>query len=123
MQFSVIIPIYNREHLIRETLSSVLEQEFDDYEVIVVDDGSTDQSAAVVEAYPQPVRLIRQRNMGPGVARNAGTEAAQGEYLVLLDSDDRWFLWTLASYGDAIEKHKGPLFSVAPSSIFLIWRN
>jgi glycosyltransferase involved in cell wall biosynthesis len=108
MLFSVIIPVYNREHLIEETLDSVFRQTFDDYEVIVVDDGSTDQTVDVVKAYPDPVRLIQQENTGPGAARNTGIKAATGEYIAFLDSDDRWFPWTLETYRKVIAQHQEP---------------
>ena len=90
---SVIIPVYNSEYYLRECLDSVLLQEqFSSLELICVDDGSTDSSARIVETYTlndHRVRLIRQENHGPGIARNAGLEAAKGEYIFFLDADDR----------------------------------
>ena len=101
--FSTIIPVYNREPFLRQTLDSALAQEFADQEIICVDDGSTDGSAAVIEEYAaQGVKLIRQKNQGPGVARNSGAAAAAGEYLAFLDSDDVWFPWTLLTYKNVI---------------------
>jgi glycosyltransferase involved in cell wall biosynthesis len=107
--FSTIIPVYNREQFLPQTLDSVLAQEFADQEIICVDDGSTDGSVAVIEAYAdRGVQLIRQQNQGPGVARNTGAAAAIGEYLAFLDSDDVWFPWTLRVYVEAIEANHQP---------------
>jgi glycosyltransferase involved in cell wall biosynthesis len=87
-EVSVIIPCYNAALWIRETLGSVYRGQPDDVEVIVVDDGSTDDTAAIVEhEFPQS-RLIRTPNRGASQARNKGTEAATGEYLQYLDADD-----------------------------------
>ena len=108
--FSVIIPVYNREDLIHEALDSVFAQTFQDFEVIVVDDGSTDGTVDAVHAYPAPVRIIEQENAGPGMARNTGIEAAEGTYVAFLDSDDRWFPWTLETYQEVIEEYCYPAF-------------
>lgn len=88
--FSIVIPMYNRRQEIRRALSSVLTQEFTDFEVLVVDDGSTDGSAQAVEAISDiRLRLIKlDRNCGVCPARNAGTDAARGEWIIFLDSDD-----------------------------------
>lgn len=90
---SVVIPVYNAEYYIRECLDSILRQpQFEDVEVICVDDGSSDSSIGIVESYgtiDSRVRLIRQEHEGPGVARNRGVDAARGEYILFLDSDDR----------------------------------
>lgn len=88
MQVSVIIPLYNKSATIVRTLASVRAQTFRDFELIVVDDGSTDDSAAKVAG--EDVRLIRQANAGPGAARNRGIREAHGEYLAFLDADDEW---------------------------------
>lgn len=84
---SVIIPSYNSARFIRTTVESVLRQSPPEFELLVVDDGSTDDSAAIVESYKE-VRLIRQPNKGVAAARNAGLALARGEYLVFLDADD-----------------------------------
>ncbi len=106
--FSVIIPTYQRAHLIARALDSVFAQELDDQEVIVVDDGSTDNTDAVLRRYEPRIRLIRQANKGPGAARNAGARVATGKYIAFLDSDDLWFPWTLASYARIIADHAEP---------------
>lgn len=106
MQFSVIIPVYNRSEIIGEAITSVLGQSVEDFEVIVVDDGSTDGTAKTVrEQYGSEVRLIQQENKGPGAARNRGIDAAQGEYVTFLDSDDLWFPWTLSVFERAIRQN------------------
>ncbi len=89
---SVVIPTYNRAGLIRETLDSVLAQTYRDLEVIVVDDGSTDETPTILGMYEHDVRvrIIRQSNQGEGAARNTGIGVAGGEYVAFLDSDDIW---------------------------------
>jgi cellulose synthase/poly-beta-1,6-N-acetylglucosamine synthase-like glycosyltransferase len=87
---SVVIPAYNAEKSLRRAIDSVLAQTRPVYDVIVVDDGSRDDTAAVGEVYGGAVRVIRQANAGPGAARNRGAEAAQGEWIALLDADDAW---------------------------------
>lgn len=90
---SVVIPVYNIAPHLRQCLDSVLGQTLKEIEVICVDDGSTDDSPAILRDYAAKdgrLRVITQTNAGPGVARNAGMEQASGEYLIFLDSDD-WF--------------------------------
>jgi glycosyltransferase involved in cell wall biosynthesis len=84
---SIVVPVYNAEPFLRETLDSVFAQEYRPIEVIVVDDGSTDGSAAIVAEYPE-ARYSRQENQGPAVARNAGIAVARGEFLAFADADD-----------------------------------
>ena len=86
---SVIIPLYNKETIIDRTIRSVLSQSFSDFELIVVDDGSTDGSVRVVEGFhDERIRLINQRNSGPGAARNTGANNAKGDWIIFLDADD-----------------------------------
>ena len=93
---SVVIPTYNRAALLREAVASVLSQSYAPLELIVVDDGSTDATAAFLKSC-QAARLIRQDHTGmPGQARNAGARVARGEYLAFLDSDDLWLPHKLA---------------------------
>lgn len=92
MRFTVIIPVYNVEKYIRKCMQTVMEQTFRDYEVIVVDDETPDNSMAIVEEfaeqYPGMIKMIHQKNTRQGGARNRGVQEAQGEYLLFVDSDD-----------------------------------
>ena len=94
---SVVIPCHNAEPWIRETLASVLGQQGVSYEVLVVDDGSTDQSVSVAAAAGPAVRVVWQTQQGPSAARNAGTQLAVGTYLQYLDADDVLLPGTLAA--------------------------
>lgn len=86
---SVIIPLYNKEPIIEQSLQSVLSQDYDDFEVIVVNDGSTDKSAEIVKSIKDPrITLIEQKNGGPSKARNTGVRHAKGEWILFLDADD-----------------------------------
>lgn len=88
---SVIIPLYNGKKYIKETLDSVFEQTYLDYEVIVINDGSTDQPEEVLDEYRDKIKLIRQENSGsPAGAKNTGIRNSKGEYLAFLDQDDLW---------------------------------
>lgn len=91
-KISVIIPVYNGEEYIGDTLDSVISQDFDDYEIIVIDDGSTDNSSKIImeklDNTDVPSKLIYQENMGVSVARNGGISIAKGDYLVFVDGDD-----------------------------------
>lgn len=91
MFFSVIVPVYNVEKYLAQCLDSILSQSFKDYELIVVDDGSKDNSGKICDEYAEKdsrVKVIHKVNGGLSDARNAGTKAAQGEYIVYIDSDD-----------------------------------
>ncbi len=93
MFFSIILPVYNVEKYLQECIDSILRQTFIDYEVILVDDGSTDQSGTICDKYAAEdprIKVIHQQNCGQAAARNHGTQAASGEYVVYLDSDDLW---------------------------------
>src|SRR5262245_14921483 len=94
-EFSIVIPTYNRLDFFKEAISSVWAQTHTDYEVIVVDDGSTDGTGEWLAAQCKRVRAITQVNSGPGAARNSGTREARGRYVAFLDSDDVWPSWTL----------------------------
>lgn len=85
---SVIIPLFNREKLIQETIENLLSQSRLPDEIIVVDDGSSDKSAEIVQKFPSPVRLICQDNKGPSSARNKGLKEAKSEFIQFIDSDD-----------------------------------
>ena len=85
---SVIIPTYNRAEMVKEAIQSVLVQTYTDYEIIVVDDGSTDNTCDVVAGLSDKVRYLHQQNAGPSSARNRGIHLARGKYIAFLDSDD-----------------------------------
>lgn len=87
---SVVIPTYNQPAFLREALDSVLAQTFADYEIIVVNDGSTDDTQEQLERYGDRIRVITQDNQGIGRARNRGMDAASGRYIAFLDHDDLW---------------------------------
>jgi glycosyltransferase involved in cell wall biosynthesis len=88
MSLTVVIPTFNRAHILPETLRSLLRQERVADEILVVDDGSTDDTAEVAETFGPPVRVIRQHNQGPGAARNRGLAEAKGTFIHFFDSDD-----------------------------------
>jgi glycosyltransferase involved in cell wall biosynthesis len=87
---SCVIPVYNAERFIDETVRSVLAQSHSRIEIIAVDDGSADRSGERLAAYSPRVRVIRQRNLGEAAARNAGVRAATGTFVAFLDADDLW---------------------------------
>ena len=91
MLFSIIIPLYNKEQSIASTLQTVLKQTYQDFEIVIVNDGSTDHSVEeVTKVLDSRIRLIHQSNAGVSAARNRGIEEAKGEYIAFLDADDVW---------------------------------
>ncbi len=88
--FSVIIPAFNAAGYVSRAIESALQQTYPPLEILVIDDGSADNTAQVVAEYPTPVRLLCQANGGPGAARNRGVREAQGNWLAFLDADDVW---------------------------------
>ncbi len=101
---SVIIPAYNQAQYLAQAVQSVFEQSYSDYEIIVVDDGSTDNTPATAARFGDKIRYIRQENRGLAGARNTGIRAAKGNLIGLLDSDDQWqpaFLQTMVSLAEA----------------------
>ncbi len=107
-KISVIVPVYNVEKYLSKCLDSILAQDFDDFEIIAVDDGSTDSSGNIVDdystRYPERIRAIHQENAGLGGARNTGIENAKGEYIAFIDSDDTILPEFLSSLYGEIEK-------------------
>jgi glycosyltransferase involved in cell wall biosynthesis len=105
--FSVVVPAFNAERTIAATVRSVLMQTRSDFELLVVDDGSTDTTAERVEelAGDPRVRLLRQPNSGVAIARNTGIAAARGRYVSFLDSDDLWLPSYLETMGAALDAH------------------
>lgn len=87
---SVILPVFNGERFLREAIQSIFGQRYQDFEVIVVDDGSTDNSPAILQEFPA-IRVIKQANSGQSAARNRGIAEASGDLIALIDQDDRWY--------------------------------
>ena len=88
---SVIIPVYNAEHYVGRCIESVQAQTYNNWQMILVDDGSKDKSLEICQRYAdldKRIHVIHQENQGPGIARNTGIAAAKGEYVVFIDSDD-----------------------------------
>jgi glycosyltransferase involved in cell wall biosynthesis len=106
--FSVVVPTYNRARYLGKALESVLTQDCQDFEIIVVDDGSTDATPQVLASFADKIRIVHQENQGPGAARNLGVKNSTGEYIAFLDSDDFWFPWTLATYAKIIKEKNRP---------------
>jgi glycosyltransferase involved in cell wall biosynthesis len=90
MKISVVIPSYNHGKYLGEAIDSVLHQSYPPFEVIVVNDGSVDNTAKVIKPYRSQVNYIYQKNSGIGAARNTGIQHAKGDYLTFLDADDKW---------------------------------
>jgi glycosyltransferase involved in cell wall biosynthesis len=104
---SVIIPVWNAESTIAEAIDSVLSQTFRDFELIVVDDGSTDRTPDILASYGDRIKTLRRANSGPAAARNAAVAAASGEYLAFIDSDDRWMPEMLARTAAILDADPG----------------
>ncbi len=103
---SVIIPTYNRAHLIVETLNSLLAQTYTRFEAIIVDDGSKDNTRETVARYTDPrIRYFQKQNGGLSSARNFGLDQARGEFIAFLDSDDLWYSWKLAAQMEIFDRH------------------
>jgi len=102
---SVVIPVYNGGRSICRAIDSVLRQSFTDYEIIVVNDGSTDNTDEIVKGYGDKVTYIVQASAGASVARNAGIAASRGEWIAFLDADDEWHEDKLARQMDLLGRN------------------
>ncbi|MGB3638416.1 MAG: glycosyltransferase family 2 protein [Rivularia sp. (in: cyanobacteria)] len=111
-QVTVVIPTYNRAHLVKDAVESVLNQTYQNFELIVIDDGSTDNTREVLAFYKDKLTYIYQENQGRSAARNHGIKLAQGEYIAFLDSDDVWF-------PDKLERQV-PVLESAPPNVVLV---
>lgn len=106
IQFSIVIPLYNKESVIAETMNSVLSQAYPLFEVVVVNDGSTDDSIKVVESYADKrIRIINKSNGGVSSARNCGIEAVNNDWIIPLDADDLMLPEALGVYARMIESY------------------
>lgn len=102
---TVVIPLYNKAHMIMRTLASVLTQTYKDFEVLIVNDGSTDDSVHVINSFTSDprVKIVEQKNQGVSVARNTGVAHAKYDYVAFLDADDEWLPGYLEKLKEAIE--------------------
>ena len=121
MKVSTIIPAYNAERTIARTIDSALSQDCDGHEVVVVNDGSVDSTAMILNSYGNHIHVVTQPNCGASAARNAGVAESTGRYLAFLDSDDVWLPGKLETMVSALERN--PLASLAFSDYGLIDSN
>ncbi len=127
IKISVVIPVYNRAKIIKRCLDSVLKQTYPPFEIIVVDDCSTDDTVQVIEAYARrdprirPLRFSRRK--GAQAARNTGIRAAQGEWIAFLDSDDVWLPEKLELQVREISKRKNPCVVHCDAYVFIEEKN
>ena len=106
---SIIVPVYNRHHLITDAVESVLDQSYQNWELLLIDDGSTDDTAVVCKEFAkchERIHYFYQENKGPYAARNKGLDAATGDYIAFLDSDDMWCRHHLSSSVEFLEKYQ-----------------
>ncbi len=115
---SVIIPTYNSVQYVVAAVQSVLAQTVKELEIVVIDDGSTDDTEAVMRGYGSPVRYIRQQNSGVAVARNRGIEESRGRYIAFLDADDTWFPHKLERQLAALDER--PAYGVCYSAFTVV---
>lgn len=104
-KISIVIPTYNRGNMIEHTIYSILNQTYKDYEIIIVDDGSTDDTKQRLEKFGNQIRYFYQNNKGVSAARNRGIKKANGQYIVFCDSDDLFLPTKLEKQISYIEKH------------------
>ena len=107
MRFSVVIPLYNKAAYLCKSIESVISQAYNDFECIIVDDGSTDSSAEIADGYSakyQNIRVVHQQNSGVAIARNKGVKESLGDYICFLDADDWWDPNFLLSINETITK-------------------
>lgn len=123
-KISVIIPTYNRAHLIGRSIKSVLNQTYQDFELIIVDDGSTDNTEEIVKNINDEriIYILHKENKGPSAARNTGIKASKGEFIAFQDSDDEWFPEKLTTHMDVFD-NSPPEVGVVYSGFFRIESN
>src|SRR5271167_554440 len=110
---SVIVPIYNGAATIGRALASVFAQTFTDYEVVVVNDGSTDDTPAVLAGYGDRIHVVTQANRGLPAARNSGIRASSGEYVAFIDDDDEWMPEMLARCAAVLDQDQNCVLAYA----------
>lgn len=111
VEFSIIVPVFNRQAYLAAAMESISQQTYRSYEIIVIDDGSTDETASYVDSLGDLASSIRQENSGVSMARNHGARVARGKYLVFLDSDDVLLPWSLQCYSDVIGLYQPSVIS------------
>ena len=120
--FSVIIPLFNKETYIKATLNSVLNQTFSDFEIIIINDGSTDESFEIVKTFnDERIQLIHQENLGLCASRNIGIKKAKGKFVAFLDADDLWMEDFLQTIFNLINLQKS--YSVFATNVKLLPQN
>lgn len=126
---SVIIPVFNAEKYLPDSLESIKEQNYEPLEIIVIDDGSTDNTANIVNNCSEKVKYIYQENSGPATARNTGIKISQGDYISFLDADDLWLTNTLKIQLDFLHKFPESKIVLGKTQFFqynsnkLFWEN
>ena len=105
IKFSVIIPTFNRFDMVQRAINSVLSQTYSNYELIIVDDGSTDETSQIAHIFKDKIKFIQQENLGVSAARNKGIEISAHEYIAFLDSDDLWLPEKLQEHVNFIQKN------------------
>lgn len=115
---SVVIPTYNRAAMLRDAIDSVFAQTYTDHEIVVVDDGSTDGTRAVLDRYGDSIATCHVQRVGPARARNVGMQQARGRYVAYLDSDDLYYPHKLALQVDCLERHPDTVMVYSDFSAF-----
>ena len=116
VRFSVLIPVYNAEEYLRECIDSVLGQKIEDFEVILVDDGSGDASGEICDEYASRdsrIRVLHQKNQGPMMARICAFKESQGEFIIYMDSDDCWREDLLKRLNEVIQQYDCDIVSLS----------
>lgn len=121
VKVSVIIPYYNGQRFIQQCIDSVLKQSYKNFEIILIDDGSTDEVDRVLELFGHQIRYLKQNKKGPAAARNYGIKEAKGEYVAFLDSDDIWLPKKLKLQVEFLDKNRD--FSLVYSDLALFDEN
>jgi glycosyltransferase involved in cell wall biosynthesis len=110
---SVIVPTYNRAHCIKTAITSIIEQSYTNWELLIIDDGSTDQTKSIISTYTDSrIRYSYQKNAGPKVARNYGLQQSQGAWITYLDSDDILYPNCIQTMVSALSKHPNVVFAM-----------
>jgi glycosyltransferase involved in cell wall biosynthesis len=118
---SVIIPTFNRAQFVTEAIDSVLSQSYKDYEIIVVDDGSTDDTKGTLKRYGEKIKYIYQKNSGVSAARNTGINEAKGVWVAFLDSDDEWIKNYLSVQVEQIRNFPRAVAHIKPQGVGTIF--